>query len=297
MKNVLSVDVEDYFQVEAFASHISRRDWDHYGSRVDGNVDVILDLFSKYHAKGTFFILGWVAERFPHLVKRIAEEGHEVGSHGFGHQHITRQTPDQFRIDVRKARESLMDLSGQTVQAYRAPSFSIVRDTLWALDILAEEGFTIDSSVFPARHDLYGIANAPRFPHWSKTPGGKRIFEFPPSTVRILNNGCGVAGGGYLRFAPYILTRKAIRYINNSERQPAMVYFHPWEFDPAQPRITAVSFRSRVRHYTNLSTMKRKVERLLNDFQFTTITNVCAELPEYRFSAPSKPSMVEAGGF
>jgi polysaccharide deacetylase family protein (PEP-CTERM system associated) len=282
MKNVLSVDVEDYFQVEAFAGLISCNDWESYRSRVERNVDLVLDLFSQYGAKGTFFVLGWVAERFPHLVHRIAQEGHDIGSHGFNHQHITRQTPEQFRQDVRKARECLMNLSGQKVQAYRAPSFSIIRSTLWALDILVEEGFTIDSSVFPARHDLYGIANAPRFPHWRETPDGNRIFEFPPSTVRVLNNSFGVAGGGYLRFAPYLLTQRAISHINESQKQPVMVYFHPWEFDPDQPRIAA-KFRSRLRHYTNLSTMKGKVERLLQNFQFSTITAVCTELDAYRF--------------
>jgi polysaccharide deacetylase family protein (PEP-CTERM system associated) len=291
MKNALSVDVEDYFHVEAFAGHISRTDWDHYSSRVERNVDAILDLFSKYGTKGTFFVLGWVAERFPQLIRGISEAGHEVGCHGFDHQHIARQTTDQFRMDVRKARDSLMKLSGQKVQAYRAPSFSIIQETLWALDVLVEEGFIIDSSVFPARHDLYGIVNAPRFPHWRKTPQGKWVFEFPPSTMRILKTSCGVAGGGYLRFAPYILTHKAILHINESEKQPVMVYFHPWEFDPEQPRIAA-KLRSRVRHYTNLSTMKNKVERLLRDFQFATIASVCGELDVYRSKAQTAPSTV-----
>jgi polysaccharide deacetylase family protein (PEP-CTERM system associated) len=284
MKNALSVDVEDYFHVEAFTGNISRDDWDHYSSRVGRNVDAILDLFSKYDTKGTFFILGWVAERFPHLIRNIAGEGHEVGCHGFDHQHIARQTPGQFRMDVQKARECLINLSGQAVQAYRAPSFSIVQETLWALDILVEEGFTIDSSIFPARHDLYGIETAPRSPHWAETPAGKSIFEFPPSTLHLWTNNLGVAGGGYLRFAPYCLTHKAIRYLNESERRPAMVYFHPWELDPEQPRIAA-KFRSRLRHYTNLSTMKKKVERLLQDFQFATITSVCSELDVYRTKA------------
>jgi polysaccharide deacetylase family protein (PEP-CTERM system associated) len=281
MLNVLSVDVEDYFQVEAFAARISPEDWDSHASRVERNVDAILKLFSKYGTRATFFILGWVAERYPQMVRRISEAGHEIGSHGFAHKHITRQNRDEFRADVRKGRELLTSIVGRDVRAYRAPSFSIVNKTLWALDVLAEEGFSIDSSIFPASHDIYGISDAPRFPYWMRTPQGNALFEFPPSTMHLFGRNVGVAGGGYLRFAPYALTRKAIRHINESEKQPVMVYFHPWEFDPEQPRIRA-KFRSRLRHYTNLSTMEGKVERLLQDFRFTTLAEACAELEIYR---------------
>jgi polysaccharide deacetylase family protein (PEP-CTERM system associated) len=197
--------------------------------------------------------------------------GHEIGCHGYAHQHIRRQSPEQFRQDVRKARQGLMDQTQKPVQCYRAPSFSITKSTLWALDVLGEEGFTIDSSIFPVRHDLYGIPDADRFPHWRKN-----IFEFPPTTIRLAKNNIGAAGGGYLRLLPYAYTRYSIRNVNEKEGQPAMVYFHPWEIDPDQPRIAA-PFRSRFRHYTNLGGMKKKIERLLTDFRFSTVSEVCEE--------------------
>jgi len=271
--NAMSIDVEDYFHVEAFAAQISPQDWHRFQARVVQNVHLILDLLAKYQARATFFILGWVAELFPELVRKIDNDGHEIGCHGRAHQHIRRQTPRQFRQDVRAARRCLMDQIQKPVCCYRAPSFSITKSTLWALDILAEEGFTIDSSIFPVRHDLYGIPDAERFPHWRNT-----ILEFPPTTIRRARNNFGVAGGGYLRLLPYAITRWAIREINEVERQPAMVYFHPWELDPEQPRIPA-PLRSRLRHYTNLGGMQNKIERLLSDFRFSTISDVCSALP------------------
>jgi polysaccharide deacetylase family protein (PEP-CTERM system associated) len=281
MLNVLSVDVEDYFQVEAFSKQIAYSDWGSHSFRVEQNTDTVLELFAENNVRGTFFILGWVAERLPHIIQRIAMAGHEIACHGFAHQHIRKQTPEQFRMDIRKARQQLENEAGQAVHAYRAPSFSIVRETLWALDVLAEEGFLVDSSIFPASHDIYGIKDAPRFPHWKKTTKGNMLFEFPPSTMRLFNRNSGVGGGGYLRILPYSYTRKILRHINESEHQPAMVYFHPWEFDPGQPRISA-GMRSRLRHYTNLSAMKKKVEHLLQDFRFGTLTEVCRELEAYR---------------
>jgi len=268
--NALTVDVEDYFQVEAFASSISPADWPGYELRVENNVERILELFSRYEVKATFFILGWVAERAPGLARHIADAGHEIGCHGYAHQHIRRQSPDEFREDVRRARRLLMDQTGQAVHCYRAPSFSITNKTLWALDVLAEEGFTIDSSIFPARHDLYGIADALRFPH--KRNG---LIEFPPTTIRKAKISVGAAGGGYLRLFPYWFTRWAIRHINETEGQPAMVYFHPWEIDTGQPGIAA-PLKSRLRHYTNLGKMHDKIERLLQDFRFSTVSDICA---------------------
>ena len=264
------MDVEDYFHVEAFASSISPEDWQGCELRAENNVERILELFEHRQVKATFFILGWVAERAPELARRIADAGHEIGCHGYAHQHIRRQSPGEFREDVRRARGLLIDQTGQTVQCYRAPSFSITNKTLWALDILAEEGFAIDSSIFPARHDLYGIADAPRFLH--KRNG---LIEFPPATIRAAKTSIGVAGGGYLRLFPYWITRWAIRHINETERQHAMIYFHPWEIDPGQPRIAA-PFKSRLRHYTNIGKMYGKIERLLDDFRFSTVTDVCA---------------------
>jgi polysaccharide deacetylase family protein (PEP-CTERM system associated) len=283
--NVLTVDVEDYFHVEAFAEHIPQEQWLLHESRVERNVTQILELFARYKVQATFFMLGWVAEKFPGLSRRIAAAGHEIGCHGFAHQRLQRLTPDQFRLDVRKATRCLQDQIQQPIRCYRAPSFSIVKSTLWAFDILAEEGFTIDSSIFPVRHDLYGIPDGQRFPHLQKTLSGNSIFEFPPSTIRYGNTNWGIAGGGYLRFIPYEVTLRALRHINGVESQPAMIYFHPWEIDPDQPRIHA-GLRSRVRHYTNLAGTLRKIERLLQDFQFTTLSNVCARYNAYQSVKP-----------
>jgi polysaccharide deacetylase family protein (PEP-CTERM system associated) len=277
MLNALSVDVEDYFHVEAFSNSISPDSWVSRLPRVERNVALILEMFKKYNAKGTFFVLGWVAEHYPQIVRQIADAGHEIGCHSFSHKHILRQTPDQFRGDIRKARNLLMDLTQRPVLSYRAPSFSIVYRTLWALDILAEEGFVYDSSIFPVRHDLYGIPDADRFPHWHVTDRSQRIFEFPPSTIRIAGMNLGVGGGGYLRLIPYWFTRWALKRINGVEQQPAMIYFHPWELDPVQPRISA-PLRSRLRHYTNLSIMQSKIERLLQDFSFSTVSDVCSRI-------------------
>jgi polysaccharide deacetylase family protein (PEP-CTERM system associated) len=285
MLNVLSVDVEDYFHVEAFAGQVRTDSWETFEPRVEHNVLRILETFEKHGTKATFFVLGWIAERFPGIVREIAAAGHEIGCHGFAQKRILAQTPGQFREDIRSARRRLEDETQKTVVSYRAPSFSIVKKTLWALDILAEEGFGIDSSIFPVRHDLYGIPDADRRPHWETTGNGNAVFEFPPSTIRRANNNWGVGGGGYLRFAPYRLTRWAIRQINEVEQQPAMVYFHPWELDPDQPRIAA-PLRSRLRHYTNLATMKERVERLLSDFSFSTLSHVCSTLAIYQSRAP-----------
>jgi polysaccharide deacetylase family protein (PEP-CTERM system associated) len=286
MRNVISIDVEDYFHVEAFASRIRPDEWDRFTPRVEENVDRVLALLDRHRTSGTFFVLGWVARRFPRLVREIAKRGHEIGCHGFGHQHISRQSPDQFRWDIRSARMCLMDEVQKPVYSYRAPSFSVTRETLWALDVLAEEGFRFDSSIFPVRHDLYGIPDGSRFPYWHVTPSGSRLFEFPPSTVKIAANRIGVAGGGYLRLLPYEFTRWAITRLNQVEKQPAMVYFHPWELDPEQPRVAA-PLRSRLRHYTNLSRTERRLEHLLQDFRFATLSAVCEELDSYQSGAPA----------
>jgi polysaccharide deacetylase family protein (PEP-CTERM system associated) len=277
MLNVLTIDVEDYFHVEAFATRVSKASWGTFASRVEQNSYRALELFGRHQARATFFVLGWVAERFPNLVRQIASAGHEVGCHGLAHEAILRQTPAEFREDVRAARQCLMDQVQMPVISYRAPSFSIVNRTLWALDILAEEGFQFDSSIFPVRHDFYGIPDAPRHPYRHTTAQGRILFEFPPSTVRFAGMNWGIGGGGWLRFVPYGFTRWAIRRLNSRERQPAMVYFHPWELDPEQPRIKS-GVKSRLRHYTNLSGMERKIERLLEDFEFSPISDVCTRM-------------------
>ncbi|MBN2320631.1 MAG: DUF3473 domain-containing protein [Acidobacteria bacterium] len=276
MLNALSVDVEDYFHVEAFAARIRCDDWHAHECRVERNVDLTLEIFAEHQTTATFYILGWIAERFPRLVRQIADAGHEIGCHGYAHQHINRQTPEKFRQDVYLARQRITAQTQEPVSCYRAPSFSIIESTLWALDILAEEGFTIDSSIFPVRHDLYGIPDSPRFPHWRSN-----IFEFPLTTIGMSNLNIGIGGGGYLRLLPYGFTRWAIRKINNAEKQPVMVYFHPWELDPEQPRISA-PLRSKLRHYTNLKKMQGKIERLLTDFHFSTVSDVCSRLQIFR---------------
>jgi polysaccharide deacetylase family protein (PEP-CTERM system associated) len=276
LKNVLTVDVEDYFHVEAFASHIARDTWDSFDPRVERNLEEVLQLLGRHGIRGTFFVLGWVARRFPSLVREIAAAGHEIGCHSFEHQNVAKQTPAQFRADLRQARDCLAEQVQKAIVSYRAPSFSITKKTIWAIEVLREEGFAHDSSVFPVRHDVYGIPDAPRFPYRHENS----LFEFPPSTIRRANMNVGVGGGGYLRLAPYAFTRWAIRQINEIEKQPAMVYFHPWEIDPGQPRIPA-RLRSRLRHYTQLAGMKQKLERLFSDFQFGTLGEVCQELPAY----------------
>ena len=288
MLNVLSVDVEDYFHVEAFASHIRREQWDSYPPRVERNMALILELFDRHRVKATFFILGWVAEKFPALAKQIASGGHEVGCHGYAHRHLLKMTPQEFRTDIQKASGVLTGQTGQPVRCYRAPSFSIVRQTTWALEILAEEGFVFDSSIFPVRHDLYGMPDAERFPHWLNA-----VFEFPPSTIRRWNHNVGIGGGGYLRFMPYGLTHWGLQHINEVDKQPAMVYFHPWEIDPGQPRIQA-RFRSRLRHYTNLATMEDKITRLLRNFRFSTLSAACMEHRAY-LAAPARSVAAAAG--
>jgi polysaccharide deacetylase family protein (PEP-CTERM system associated) len=272
--NALTVDVEDYFQVEAFASHISYEHWDSFTPRVERNVKRILDLFAQHDCRATFFVLGWVARKFPKLVQEIAKGGHEIASHGYRHQRLHILTPDEFRRDIKQAKAVLTDQIGRPIQCYRAPSFSITRATLWAFDILVEEGISFDSSVFPVRHDLYGYPDAKRFPSWYVLKNGERLFEFPPSTIRCSGQNIGVGGGGYLRFTPYAITRWALKRLNQVLQQPAMVYFHPWEIDPGQPRIRARG-RSILRHYTNLSIMESKIERLLQDFRFGSLSEVC----------------------
>jgi polysaccharide deacetylase family protein (PEP-CTERM system associated) len=253
--------VEDYFQVNAFARSIPRESWHHYPLRVENNTLRVLDLLEVKNVRATFFILGWVAERCPCLVREIARNGHEIACHGYGHELIYQIGPERFRADVRRAKTMLEDIVGKQVFGYRAPSYSITARSLWALDILVEEGFSYDSSVFPIVHDTYGIPDGKRFPHVIETSAGK-IREFPISTYPVKFGGwrprLPIAGGGYLRLLPAPLVGKAIRHINASEGQPAVVYFHPWEIDPDQPRIKA-GLKSRFRHYLNLKRMETKI--------------------------------------
>ncbi|HEY6305883.1 MAG TPA: XrtA system polysaccharide deacetylase [Candidatus Angelobacter sp.] len=291
--HILTVDVEDYFQVEAFASWVYRESWDQWPCRVVENTERILDLFDQHRAKGTFFFLGWVAERFPKLVRAVHARGHELGCHSYWHRTIYSLTREAFREDTRLAKSVIEDAAGVQVIGYRAPSWSITRDCLWALDILAEEGFVYDSSIYPIHHDLYGLPGAKRFPYVHLSGNGLQLREYPPATLRFLGTNFPVAGGGYLRIFPAAATRLAFRIFEKRYRERVVVYLHPWELDPDQPRIPA-GLRSRLRHYTSLRTMSGKVSALLQRHRFERFCDVLRENevaaagPSMRVSAPSQ---------
>lgn len=270
--NAMSVDVEDYFQVSAFDSVVPRRSWDQLESRVCANTERLLALFDQAGVKATFFVLGWVAARFPALVRRIASHRHEVASHGFGHRLVYDLTPSEFREDVRRAKGVLEDLSGLPVDGFRAPSYSVTGRSLWALDVLVEEGYGYDASIFPIYHDRYGIPDFPRHAHVLKLTRGS-IVEAPASTLRCGRVNLPIAGGGYFRLLPYWWTRWGIERLNRVERRPAIFYLHPWEIDPAQPRIAAKA-TTRLRHYRNLAKTEARLRRLMRDFQFSTLASV-----------------------
>lgn len=275
--NALTVDVEDYFHVSALAPSIPRSEWDAREPRVLDNTRKLLGLFHRFDVRGTFFVLGWVAERYPQLVREIAAQGHEIACHGLSHRLVYQQSPEEFRAETRRAKRLIEDVAGCGVLGYRAASYSIVRDSLWALDILVELGFVYDSSIFPVRHDRYGIPNAERIPHRLSTPGGASIVEWPLATAQLLGCRLPVAGGGYFRLLPYWLTRWGLASINRSESQPFIFYLHPWEIDPDQPRV-ATSLLSRFRHYTNLGKCEARLQRLLGDFRFGTVRDSLAKL-------------------
>jgi len=270
--NALSIDVEDWFQVSAFAPHIDRADWDRLPCRVERNVDRLLELLAGSEARATFFTLGWIAERYPQLVRRIHAAGHEVASHGYGHLRASEQTREQFRNDIRSARALLEDQAGAPVRGYRAPSFSIGRDNLWAFDELAEAGYRYSSSVYPVAHDHYGMPEAPRFP-WQVREG---LTEIPVTTARMAGRNWPAGGGGYFRLAPYAVSRWAIARVNREDRRPAIFYMHPWEIDPGQPRMNGVGFKTRFRHYLNLERTERRLGRLLDDFRWGRVDQVFA---------------------
>ena len=273
MINALTIDVEDYFHVQAFADVIPSTDWHRYSLRVEENTYRLLEMLAARNIHATFFVLGWVAQRCAPLVADILKAGHEIGSHGYAHQMIARGRQKDFREDVRRSKSILEDQLGRAVKSYRAPSYSITSSTLWALEILREAGFECDSSIFPVHHDNYGMPNAPRFPHYRTLRDGDRILEFPPSTIEAYGVNFPMAGGGYFRLLPYSLTAWAIRRINEKEKQPALLYFHPWEIDPEQPRIAA-SWRSRFRHYQNLHSTEAKLTRLFDDFSWAPMSKV-----------------------
>jgi len=275
--NALTVDVEDYFHVAALAPSIHRDSWGSRESRVVDNTRKLMDIFGRFDARATFFVLGWVAERHPRLIRDIAASGHEIACHGYSHSLVYEQTPEVFREETLRSKNLLEDITGSAVIGYRAASYSIVRETLWALDILADLGFTYDSSIFPVRHDRYGIPDAARIPHRLLTPNKKDLVEWPLSTANVFGYRLPVAGGGYFRLLPYWLTRWGLASINRKEQRPFIFYLHPWEIDPGQPRVPA-GWLSRFRHYTNLEKCEGRLQRLLGEFRFGTVKDSLVQL-------------------
>lgn len=263
--NYLTIDVEDYFQVAAFDSIVRIDEWDQFESRVIENTNKVLRLLEEYDTKATFFILGWVAEHFPDLVKRIDNAGHTIGCHSHLHRKVYSLSPGEFKKDTRKAKETLENIIGRAVTGYRAPSYSITKKSIWALEILEELGFVYDSSIFPITHDNYGISGSPRFPY---RHSGLNLYEYPISTAIILGRIIPVSGGGYFRLFPYWFNRMALRSINHKEKQPFNFYLHPWELDPDQPRFNNASLLSRFRHYNHLQDTEKRLRRLLEEFEF-----------------------------
>ena len=262
--NALTIDVEDYFQVSAFAPYIRRDEWETRECRVERNVHRILDMLSGHGAKATFFTLGWIAERYPQLVRRIVAEGHELASHGYGHERASDQSEQDFLADIRRAKQILEDLGGVAVQGYRAPSFSIGTRNLWAFDCLQAAGYQYSSSIYPIRHDHYGMPDAPRFVH----PVREGLLEIPVTTLRMLERNLPSSGGGYFRLLPYGLSRWMLRRVNAQDREAAIFYFHPWEIDPEQPRVAGIDAKARFRHYVNIDRMEARLDRLMGDFKW-----------------------------
>lgn len=270
--NAMSVDIEDYFQVHALARHFPRAEWDRVPTRVGDNIDRTLDLFARHDVRATFFILGWVAERFPEHIRRIAAAGHEIASHGFAHHRVTELSPEDFRHDLAATRKLLEELSGQRVRGYRAPSYSIGSSNRWALDVLEAEGYEYSSSIYPIQHDHYGMPEAPR--HGFRPTGDGRLLELPITTVELGGRRFPCGGGGYFRLYPYRFSRWALRRVNEHEGAPATFYFHPWEIDPGQPRVRDAGLRTRFRHYLNLERMEARLDRLLGDFLWDRMDHV-----------------------
>lgn len=276
IRNALTIDVEDYFQVAALAEAVDRKDWSSMEYRVEKNTDQLLEMLERKDLRATFFTLGWVAERSPDLVRRIQKAGHEVASHGYSHQLVYSQTPEVFREETRKSKAILEDITGQPITGYRAASYSITAQSRWALDILCEEGFEWDSSIFPVHHDRYGMPGTPHEPYRLKAPNGGTLLEFPLSTCPIGSYRLPIAGGGYFRLYPYWLSRWGLGKINRAG-QPFIFYLHPWEIDPGQPRLKVSAF-SKFRHYNNLDKCMKRLNKLTDDFRFGTVSDVLSEV-------------------
>ncbi len=285
LTHAMTIDVEDYFQVSAFASSIKPADWDNYECRVEQNTRRVLEIAAESNTCGTFFVLGWVAKRYPKLVEEIQAAGHEIGCHSQWHQLVYELGPDRFRADLQESRDVLQGITGHKITMYRSPSFSITNKSLWALDILSEEGFTIDSSIYPVHHDRYGIPDAPLMPYLIETTAGP-IAEFPGMVCQVGRTNVPVGGGGYLRLLPWTITNRLLQNVQRQNR-PLNVYIHPWEFDPDQPRIKA-SLKSRFRHYQNLKTTTRKIRCLLTEFRLGKMSDVLTAFPMQSVSPAAK---------
>lgn len=268
--NAMTIDVEDYFQVSAFKPYIARSEWNTRECRVERNVNAILDMLAFRETKATFFTLGWIAERYPQLVRQIVKEGHELASHGYGHERASDQTEEAFFADIHLAKIVLEDLTGIEVNGYRAPSFSIGAGNLWAFDCLARAGYRYSSSIYPIRHDHYGMPDSPRFAHEVR-PG---LMEIPITTLRVLNRNLPSSGGGYFRLLPYTLSRWMLGRVNGHDREPGVFYFHPWEIDTGQPRIAGISSKTRFRHYVNIGRMQGRLNQLLGDFKWGRMDHI-----------------------
>jgi polysaccharide deacetylase family protein (PEP-CTERM system associated) len=277
MRNAMTCDVEDYFQVSAFAPYIDRASWPTRECRVEANMDRILALFERHDVRATFFTLGWIAERYPQVVKRIVAGGHELASHGYGHLRASDQTRAEFANDIRSAKALLEDIGGQAVLGYRAPSFSIGRDNLWALDELLDAGYRYSSSIYPVVHDHYGMPEAPRFAFYPNGTDG--LLEIPITTVQMMGRNLPAGGGGYFRLLPYALSRWMMAKVNRDDGQPTLFYFHPWEVDPGQPRPEGLGAKARFRHYINIDRMERRIESLARDFAWDRMDNIFLNRP------------------
>lgn len=272
LRNAFTIDVEDYYQVHAFAGAVAREDWDSLPSRVERNTTVFLDLLAESGAKATFFVLGWIAERHPELIRRIVDDGHELASHGWDHTHVHRQTRAEFKADVRRTKGLLDGIAGVPITGYRAASFSITEETPWAHEVLAEEGHRYSSSIYPIRHDHYGMAAAPRFPY--RPRGADGVVEVPITTVRLFGRNLPCGGGGYFRLLPYAASRWLMRRVNGTDRRPCIYYCHPWEIDAEQPRVANISRKAQFRHYVNIHRMPTRLRQMLDEFAWDRLDRV-----------------------
>ena len=268
--NAFTIDVEDYFQVSAFAPYINRNDWNLHECRIEKNIETILHMLNKNGTKATFFTLGWIAERYPQMVKKIVLEGHELASHGYGHERAFDLSKQEFFDDIQSAKKLLEDISGSEVKGYRAPSFSINKNNLWAFDCLLRAGYKYSSSVYPIKHDHYGMPTAPRFPYFVR----EGLLEIPITTLRIFGKNFPSSGGGYFRLMPYLFSKFMINKVLSDDKQPAIFYFHPWEIDIEQPRIPGIDSKTKFRHYINIKRMEKKINSLLTDFLWNRVDKV-----------------------